>query len=140
MKFYYSMPIKHSNLLNSDLNWTDDEISTGKKWLKWEEMTINWESINLTWDEVFILLEVENIIRRGGGGGGTGLKEYMDGNPWKQVNEKIGIEKTKSLIKVYCRVNNIDYEESRTPMEDIKVSINEFERFVKEAVSVKVNI
>ena len=140
MKFYYSMPIKHSNLLNNDLDWTDDEISTGKKWLKWEEMTINWERIDLTWDEVFILLEVENIIRRGGGGGGTGLKEYMDGNPWKQVNEKIGIEKTKSLIKVYCRVNNIDYEESRAPMEDIKVSINEFERFVKEAISVKVNI
>ena len=134
------MPIKHSNLLNSDLNWTDDEIFAGKKWLKWEEMTINWENIDLTWDEVFILLEVENIIRKGGGGGGSGLKEYMDGNPWKQVNEKIGIEKTKSLIKVYCRVNNIDYEESRTPMEDIKVSINEFERFVKEAVSVKVNI
>lgn len=134
------MPIKHSNLLNNDLDWTDDEISVGKKWLKWEEMTINWENIDLTWDEVFILLEVENIIRRGGGNGGSGLKEYMDGNPWKQVNEKIGPEKTKSLIKVYCRVNNIDYEESRTPMEDIKVSINEFERFVKEAVSVKVNI
>lgn len=139
MKFYYSMPIKHSTLLNSDLNWTDDEISVGKKWLKWEEMTINWESIDLTWDEIFILLEVESLIRRGGGGG-SGMKEYVDGNPWKQVNEKIGIEKTKSLIKVYCRVNNIDYEESRTPMEDIKVSINEFERFVKEAVSVKVNI
>jgi len=139
MKFYYTMPIKHSTLLNSDLNWTDDEISVGKKWLKWEEMTINWESIDLTWDEIFILLEVDQLIRRGGGGG-SGMKEYVDGNPWKQVNEKIGIEKTKSLIKVYCRVNNIDYEESRTPMEDIKVSINEFERFVKEAVSVKVNI
>lgn len=139
MKFYYTMPIKHSTLLNSDLNWTDDEISVGKKWLKWEEMTINWESIDLTWDEIFILLEVEQLIRRGGGGG-SGMKEYVDGNPWKQVNEKIGIEKTKSLIKVYCRVNNIDYEESRTPMEAIKVSINEFERFIKEAVSVKVNI
>jgi hypothetical protein len=139
MKFYYTMPIKHSTLLNSDLNCTDDEISVGKKWLKWEEMTINWESIDLTWDEIFILLEVESLIRRGGGGG-SGMKEYMDGNPWKQVNEKIGIEKTKSLIKVYCRVNNIDYEESRTTMEDIKVSINEFERFVKEVVSVKVNI
>jgi len=133
------MPIKHSTLLNSDLNWTDEEISVGKKCLKWEEMTINWESIDLTWDEIFILLEVEQLIRRGGGGG-SGMKEYVDGNPWKQVNEKIGIEKTKSLIKVYCRVNNIDYEESRTPMEDIKVSINEFERFIKEAVSVKVNI
>lgn len=133
------MQIKYSNLLNSNLNWTDDEISVGKKWLKWEEMTIDWENINLTWDEIFILLEVENIIKRGGGGG-PGLKEYMDGNPWKQLNEKLGTEKTKSLIKVYCRVKGIDYEESRTPMEDIKITINEFERFVNETISVKVNI
>ncbi len=133
------MQIKHSNLLNNDLNWTDEEIVARKKWLKWEEMTINWEKIELTWDEIFILLEVENIIR-GGGSSGNGLKEYIDGNPWKQVNEKLGTEKTKGLIKVYCRVNGIDYEASRSPMEDIKVTINEFERFVKEAISVKVNI
>lgn len=133
------MQTKHSNLLNNDLNWTDEEIAARKKWLKWEEMTINWEKIELTWDEIFILLEVENIIR-GGGSSGNGLKEYIDGNPWKQVNEKLGTEKTKSLIKVYCKVNGIDYEASRSPMEDIKVTINEFERFVKEAISVKVNI
>lgn len=131
------MPIKHSTLLNSDLNWTDDEISVGKKWLKWEEVTINWEKIDLTWDEVFILLEVENIIR---GGSGYGMKDYIDGNPWRKINEKIGVEKTNKLIKVYCRVNGVDYEESRYNMDDIKVSINEFERFIKETVSVKVNI
>jgi hypothetical protein len=131
------MPIKHSNILNSDLNWTDAEVSAGKKWLKWEELTINWENVEFTWDEIFILLEVAKLR---GGGGGYAFKDYIDGNPWTQINEKIGTEKTKTLIKVFCRVNNIEYEESRTPMEDIKVSINEFERFVKEAVSVKVNI
>ena len=138
MKFYYSMPIKHSTLLNSDLNWTDDEVAAGKKYLKWEEMTINWENVNLTWDEIFILLEVEQLIRKGGGGG-SGMKEYVDGNPWMQVKKEIGDEKTKKLIKVFCRVKGIDYEESRTPIDDIKVSVNEFERFVKEAVSVKVD-
>ena len=132
------MPIKHSTLLNSDLNWTDDEISVGKKWLKWEEMTINWESIDLTWDEIFILLEVESLIRRGGGGG-SGMKEYVDGNPWKQVNEKIGIEKTKSLIKVYCRVRGIDYEKIKNPRNDIKVTVNEFDRFLNETVNVKID-
>lgn len=130
------MPIKHSNILNSDLNWTDAEVSAGKKWLKWEELTINWENVEFTWDEIFILLEVAKLR----GGGGYAFKDYIDGNPWTKINEKIGTEKTKTLIKVFCRVNNIEYEESRTPMEDIKVSINEFERFVKEAVSVKVNI
>ena len=130
------MPIKHSNILNSDLNWTDAEVSAGKKWLKWEELTINWENVEFTWDEIFILLEVAKLR----GGGGYAFKDYIDGNPWTKINEKIGTEKTKTLIKVFCRVNNIEYEESRTPREDIKVSINEFERFVKEAVSVKVNI
>lgn len=132
------MPIKYSTLLNSDLNWTDEEVAAGKKWLKWEEMTINWENVNLTWDEIFILLEVEQLIRKGGGGG-YAYKDYVDGNPWQQVKKDIGEEKTKKLIKVFCRVKGIEYEESRTPMEDIKVSVNEFERFVKEAVSVKVD-
>ena len=132
------MPIKYSPLLNSDLNWTDDEIATGKKWLKWEEMTINWENVDLTWDEVFILLEVDQLVRKGGGGGYS-YKEYVDGNPWKQVKKELGEEKAKKLIKVYCRVKGIDYEESREPIEDIRVSINEFERFVKEAISVKVD-
>jgi hypothetical protein len=56
-----------------------------------------------------------------------------------QVKKDLGEEKAKKLIKVYCRVKGIDYEESREPIEDIRVSINEFERFVKEAISVKVD-
>lgn len=130
------MPIKHSTLLNSDLNWTDEEVSAKKKYLKWEEVTIKWEDVHLTWDEVFILLEVEQLIRKGGGG--YGYKEYVDGNPWKQVSKELGEEKAKTLVKVYCRVKGIEYEESRMPTESVKVSINEFERFVKEAVSVKI--
>ena len=59
------MQIKYSNLLNSNLNWTDDEISVGKKWLKWEEMTIDWENINLTIDSESLITTkkwVESLV------------------------------------------------------------------------------
>ena len=129
------MPIIHSNLLNSDLDWTLEEQAAGKKYLKWEEVTLNWENFHMTWDEVFILLEVS---RRIGGGGGYAYKDYVDGNPWQQVKKDLGEEDTKKLIKVFCRVKGIDYEQVKEPINDIKVTINEFERFVKEAVNVKV--
>ena len=128
------MPIIHSNLLNSDLDWTLEEQASGKKYLKWEEVTLNWENFHMTWDEVFILLEVSRRI----GGGGYAYKDYVDGNPWQQVKKDLGEEDTKKLIKVYCRVKGIDYEQVKEPINDIKVTINEFERFVKEAVNVKV--
>lgn len=132
------MEQKYSNLLNSYVDWTDEEISLGKKYLKWEEMTINWENVDLLWEEVFILLEVENLIK---GGGGYGYKEYLDGNPWKQLKKEIGEEKTKKVIKLYSKVNGIEYDETREiEDEQIRVSVNDFERFVKESISIKVGL
>lgn len=126
------MPIVHSNLLNADLSWTDAEYAAGKKYLKWEEVTLNWESVDLTWDEVFILLELVEIRKRGGGGGSRG--EYEKGNPWRQTARDLGEEKTKKVIKLYCRVRGIEYEEERNPIEDIRITVNEFDRFVNEAL------
>jgi hypothetical protein len=54
------MSLKYSELLDSYVNWSNEEILVGKKYLKWEELTIKWDDLDLTWDEVFILLEVEN--------------------------------------------------------------------------------
>jgi hypothetical protein len=129
------MSLKYSKLLDSYVDWTDEEILAKKKYLKWEELTINWEKIDLLWEEIFILLEVEGIIKRGGG---YGAKEYEDGNPWKQVRKELGEEKEKILLKLYCRVNGIDYEKTVTEKKEIKVTVGEFERFVKEAVSIKI--
>ena len=139
------MPNIQSSLLGTDLgllDWSDAEYAAGKKYLKWEEMDIKWDRVDLAWDEVFILLEVFRKIQ-GGGGMGTpyradGYQKYIQGNPWKQVQKDLGKEAAKKLIKVYCRVKGIDYEESREPSESVKVSINEFERFVREAINVKV--
>ena len=131
------MSLKYSKLLNSEVDWSDDEISAGKKYLKWEELTINWEDLDLHWDEVFILLEVENVIRRGGG---YGYKEYVDGNPWSQLKQDIGEEKTKKIIKLYCRINGVDYQEHAVVNESIKVAAYDFELFVKETIEKKISV
>jgi hypothetical protein len=134
------MSLKYSKLLNNYVDWSDEEVAAGKKYLKWEELTINWEDLHLTWDEIFILLEVENLIKKGGG---YGYKEYVDGNPWKQLRQDIGDEKTKKIIKLYCRVNNIEIEQYGYTNEDIKVTAYDFELFVKEniakSITVKIN-
>lgn len=130
------MPLIYSDFLNASVNWSPEEVAAGKKYLKWEEMTINWEKVDLLWEEVFILLEVEQIIKRGGG---YGRKEYEDGNPWKQVRKEIGEEKTKKLIKLYCKVNEIEYDETREIDQSVKITVNDFERFVKDTINVKIN-
>jgi hypothetical protein len=129
------MPIVHSNLLNADLNWTDQEYAAKKKYLKWEEVTLNWEDVELTWDEVFIVLE---LVRRGGGGGSY-RDEYEKGNPWRKMAKDLGEENTKKVIKLYCRVRGVEYEDIKEPMEDVKVTVGEFTRFINE-VRVKVGI
>lgn len=129
------MPIVHSNLLNADLNWTDQEYAAKKKYLKWEEVTLNWEDVELTWDEVFIVLE---LVRRGGGGGSY-RAEYEKGNPWRKMAKDLGEENTKKVIKLYCRVRGVEYEDIKEPMEDVKVTVGEFTRFINE-VRVKVGI
>lgn len=131
------MSLKYSKLLNSEVDWSDEEIVDGKKYLKWEEMTIKWEEVDLTWDEIFILLEVDNVIRRGGG---YGYKEYVDGNPWSQLKQEIGEEKTKKIIKLYCKVNGVDYEQYAVINENIKVIAYDFELFVRETIEKKISV
>lgn len=129
------MPIIHSNLLNSDLNWTTQEVDTGKKYLKWEEINLTWDNLHMTWDEIFILIEV---VKKFGGSGGYSYKEYVDGNPWKQVRESFTEEDTNKVIKIYCRINGIDYEQVKEPINEIKISVNEFKRFINDVIDVKV--
>ena len=56
----------------------------------------------------------------------------------KRGNEK-GKENTEKVIKVYCKVRGIDYEKVKNPREDIRVTINEFDRFLNETVKIKVD-
>jgi len=131
------MSLKYSKLLNNYVDWSDEEIAAGKKYVKWDELNIKWEDLNLTWDEIFILLEVEDNIKRGGG---YGYKEYVDGNPWKQLREDIGEEKTKKVIKLYCKINGVEHEEYGYINENIKVMAYDFELFVKETIAKNITV
>jgi hypothetical protein len=131
------MSLKYSKLLNNYVDWSDEEIAAGKKYVKWDELNIKWEDLHLTWDEIFILLEVEDNIKRGGG---YGYKEYVDGNPWKQLREDIGEEKTKKVIKLYCKINGVEHEEYGYINENIKVMAYDFELFVKETIAKNITV
>lgn len=135
------MPLKYSSFLNSDVDWSPEEITAGKKWLKWEDLTINWENIDLLWEEIFILLEVEQAFRKRGGGD---IQGYIKGNPWdvtkRELQKEIGEEKTKKFIKLVCKINNLDYEEVVEPNTEIKVTAEHIIKVLNEGVKVGVKI
>lgn len=127
-----------SSLLNTLIEWTDEEISNGKKFLDWNEITIHWENINLHWEDIFILLE-----RKGGGGASpqrreVNLKEYIDGNPWRKLRENESDEKIEKVIKVLCKINNIEYTSILENKENIRVIVNDFVRKSQE-IKIKIN-
>ena len=110
-----------------------------KKYLKWEEVNSFWEQTNYSWEDVAIFIEINDLVNRGGGG----YAEYVKGNPWQQLRKDLGDEKTKKVIKLYCKYKGVEYEESKGINENIKVSASEFEVFIKdsirESISIKVN-
>lgn len=122
---------------NSKYIWDDVSFfrplpPINKKCIKWEEGGV-WNNVNYLWNSYCI--DIETAVR-----GGGGYAEYVKNNPWDKLRRDIGEEKTKKVIKLYCKVNNIEYEKVVENVKDIKVTANEFENFVKDGISVKVNI
>ena len=66
-------------------------------------------------------------------------KEYVENNPWGKLNETIGKEKTDKFIKIFCTVNNIEYEKMIKVNEEVKVSVSQFEKVFNESTKVKVD-
>lgn len=132
------MPLIYSSYLNETLNWSDVEYSLGKKYLKWEEVNLKWENVDLLWEEVFILLEI--VKKRGGSSGYPYRDEWEKTNPWKQLKKDLGEDNTEKVIKLYCKVRGIDYEDTKRSNRNIKVSVNEFDRFLNETINVKIDL
>ncbi len=128
------MSLIYSTLLQNSIEWSDSEFSSGKKYLDYDELTIRWENIDLHWDEVFILLE----IRKRGGSPQRKIDE--DENPWYKIKEHIGVESSEKLIKLYCKVNGIDYEKKLERKENIRIVVNDFIRFIDTGINVKVDV
>jgi hypothetical protein len=112
---------------------------SNKVFLKWEDINIKWEDLNNLWEDISIFIEVDNVIRRGGG-----YADYVKGNPWDKLKRDIGEEKTKRFIKIWCKYKNIDYEKEVEINDNIKVTASDFEFFIKEnireSIRIKVNI
>jgi hypothetical protein len=136
------MSLKYSSLLDSFIDWTDEEISLGKKFLDWQELTLHWESIELHWEDIFILLEIER--KRGGGSGGALQrgeieKLYIEGNPWRQMKDQVGVEQTEEFIKVLCKIKGVDYTKILENKNNIRVVVNDFIRKENE-IKIKVKL
>ncbi len=103
--------------------------------INWENLNQNWNEVDMLWEEVILIEEVKKIFR----GGGQSLQDYIEGNPWKKITEKLGRDKTNKVIKIYCKVNEVEYDESREVINELKVSVNDFERFLNyDPISVKI--
>lgn len=106
-------------------------------YLDWQEVNINWEDLDLDWEDVYIVIEAK---QRAGGGSGTLLKEYIKGNPWKNFKRDLGEEKAEKFIKIFCKVNGMEYEEVIKPNPKIKVKVEHFQRVFEKAPNIKIKM
>jgi hypothetical protein len=106
-------------------------------YLDWQEVNINWEDLELDWEDVYILIEAK---QRAGGGSGSGLREYIQGNPWKNFKRDLGEEKADKFIKLFCKINGINYEEVIKPKSKIKVKVEHFQRVFENVPNVKIKM
>ena len=114
-----------------------------KKYLLWPEINYLWTEIAredgfMIWSDIALIEEVKRVLRGGGGLGGDLQKEYEESNPWRKLSENLGEEKTERFIRIFCTVNNIEYERDKFIKENIKVSVSQFEKVFNESVKIKV--
>jgi hypothetical protein len=106
-----------------------------KVFLEWENVNTNWETLDQLWEDVHILIEVAEIVKQGGG-----LGSYIKNNPWEKTSKELGEEKTKKFIKIFCKVNDLSYEEVIEPNSKIKITVDQMEKTFNESLKVGVKI
>ena len=107
-----------------------------KVFLEWEAVNTTWDTLDQVWEDVHILIEVAQVVKRGGGG----LASYVRNNPWDVTKRELGEEKTKKFIKIFCRVNDLDFEEVIEPNSQIKVTVEQMEKTFNESIKIGVKI
>jgi hypothetical protein len=103
-----------------------------KKYLKWNEVSF-WKTTNDIWSDVSILIEVDFIIKRAGG-------HSVYGHPKERLKKDLGDEKTKRIIKLYCKYKGFVYNESREIDENIKVIGSDFSLFIEHSIRERITI
>jgi hypothetical protein len=108
-----------------------------KYYLDWQEVNVNWNELDINWEDIYILIEAK---QKTGGGDATLLKEYIDGNPWNKFKKDLGEEKAEKFIKLFCRINEMNYEEVIKPKSKIKVKIEHFQRVFENVPNIKIKM
>ena len=102
------------------------------RYFNWEETNFTWDNLDMPWELVGEFIEV---IRKTGGS-----SAYVKGNPWDVTKRELGEEKTKKIIRLFCTVNNLDYNEVVEKRDDIKITVEQVEKVINEAIKVGVKI
>jgi hypothetical protein len=102
------------------------------RYFKWEETNFTWDKLDMPWNLVDEFVEV---IRKTGGS-----SAYVNGNPWDVTKRELGEEKTRKIIKLFCSVNNLNYQEILEKRDGIKITIEQVDRVINEAIKVGVKI
>jgi hypothetical protein len=110
-----------------------------KKFLNWEECDLKWENMNYIWEDVSIFIEIDKIVK-----GGGGYADYVKGNPWDKLKKDIGNDNAKRVIKLYCNYKGIEYNEIvENNNNNINVTAKDFEFFIteniREGIKIKVS-
>jgi hypothetical protein len=108
---------------------------SNKVYLEWENLNQNWEGVDMLWEEVVLIQEVARVVR-----GAGGMAAYIEGNPWDITKRELGEEKTQKFIKIFSRVNGLDYGESIETNEKIKVSVEQLQKVFDETEKIGVKI
>jgi len=106
--------------------------SSNFHYFNWEETNFTWEDLIMPWE---LVGEYINVIRKHGGS-----SAYVKGNPWDVTKKELGEEKTRKIIKLFCKVNNLDYQEVLEKRDDIKITVEQVEKVINEAIKVGVKI
>lgn len=114
-----------------------------KRYLFWPEVDYLWTQIAredgfMLWPDIALIEEVKRLLKGGSGAPGDLQKEYEEGNPWRKLSENLGEEKAERFIKIFCTVNDVEYEKGKFIKENIKVSVSQIDRVFDETIKVKV--
>lgn len=110
--------------------------------LKWNEMNFKWNQVVdnngsfMIWSDVYLIDQVRKILR---GGSDDYYRRTVKNNPWNKISKEIGEEKTNRFIKIFCLVNNKNYEEFKKKRDDIEVTVSQFDKVFNEKISIKVD-
>lgn len=104
-----------------------------RRYLKWNEINTNWSSLEKIWIDISIIENVAKVVR-----GSGGYKEFLN-NPWERISKKIGEEDTEKFVKIFCTINDIEYEEGKFIKNNTKVTASQFNKVFEES-KIKIEI